>query len=169
MSKYTVRKVKTFVGHEGHGFNAELLRDGVPVAFVIDDANGGEVSFDWYDRDERVPYEFERHGDGKTVTLKIPKEEATLREHIKGRTATAFGETFPLTIDVFVGGLLDAHKMAASLKRRCKSSTCYRLVGQEPGEYMQTTVKYSKEIGDKLRAKYGDKLECIYNEQNLEV
>lgn len=168
MSKYTVRKVKTFLGHEGHGFNAELLRDGVPVAFVIDDANGGEPRFDWYDRTYAL-VKLERTDGGNPVTLKIPVEAAALHEHIKGHTRTAYGETFPLSMDLFVGELVDDHKMAAATKRRCKSSTCYRLVGQEPGEYMQTTVKYSKEIGDKLRAKYGDKLECIYNEQNLEA
>ena len=169
MSKYTVRKVKTFVGHEGDGFNLELLRDGVPVAFVIDDANGGEISFDWYDRDERIPYEFERHGDGKLVTLEISKEEALLRDQIKGRTTTVFGDTRPMSMDTFVWQLLEDHKMLKSLQRRCKTSTCYRLVGQEPGAYMQLNIKYSKDTGDKLRAKYGDKLECIYNEKLGEV
>lgn len=164
MSKYTVRKVKTFVGHEGHGFNAELLRDGVPVAFAIDEGNGGDVRFDWYDR-RHVPIELLRHGANKPVTLKVPIESAALHEHIKGQTRTEYGETFPLSMDMFVAELVDEHKMLAAIKRRCKTGTCYRLVGQEPGAYMTTNVKYSKAFGEAVRAKYGDKLECVYNEK----
>jgi len=31
----SVRKIKTFRGTEGYGFNAELCADGKPVAFVL--------------------------------------------------------------------------------------------------------------------------------------
>src|ERR1035437_5586271 len=44
----TVRKVKTFQGRKGEGFNAELVVDGKPVCFVIDEANGGMFHYDWY-------------------------------------------------------------------------------------------------------------------------
>ena len=49
---YAVRKVKSLRGMEGIGFNAELCRDGKPVAYVMDDANGGEYRYDWYDHDK---------------------------------------------------------------------------------------------------------------------
>ena len=164
MSKYTVRKVKTFAGHEGQGFNAELISDGIPVAFVIDEGNGGEPRFDWYDR-ERVRSEFADTAGGKTLARMIPKEEAVLRGHIKGQTRTAYGETFPLTMDVFVAELVGEHLMLVAMKRKCKTSTCYRLAGQAPGEYMQMKAIYSNGLGDRLRAKYGDKLECVHNEK----
>lgn len=168
MSKYTVRKVKTFVGHEGHGFNAELLRDGVPVAFALDEGNGGGVRFDWYDR-TYAPFKLERTDGGNPVTLKIPVEAAVLHEHIKGQTRTAYGEAFPLSMDMFVSELIDAYETERTIKRKCKKTTCYRLVGQKPGEYMQTAMVYSKELADKIRAKYGEKLDFIYNEKFSEA
>lgn len=48
--KYTLRKVKTFRGMDGEGLNAELCRDGKPVAFVMNEGSGGMTHFDWLDR-----------------------------------------------------------------------------------------------------------------------
>lgn len=45
----TVRKVKTFRGMEGVGYNAELCADDKPVALVIDHGDGGCVVFEWRD------------------------------------------------------------------------------------------------------------------------
>ncbi len=52
IAAYSVIKVKSFMGREGHGFNATLCRGGKAVAFVWDDASGGPTSFDWIDRAE---------------------------------------------------------------------------------------------------------------------
>lgn len=46
---YTVEKVKTFIGNEGYGFNAELHYRGRKVAFVIDSADGGCYNWYWED------------------------------------------------------------------------------------------------------------------------
>lgn len=53
MANYGVSKVKVFVGIEGHGFNATLMRDGKPVALVIDDASSGPTMFNWLDEKAR--------------------------------------------------------------------------------------------------------------------
>lgn len=47
---YEIRKFKSFRGREGYGFNLELWKDGVKVAFVMDDASGGSYRFDWFDK-----------------------------------------------------------------------------------------------------------------------
>jgi len=57
---YSVKGIKTFVGMEGHGYNATLYRDGRPVAFAIDDASGGPLSVEW----------------------KVGSEESLLAEHV---------------------------------------------------------------------------------------
>lgn len=44
---YTVKGVKSFIGRQGHGFNASLYKDGKKIAFVIDNANGGMLDFQW--------------------------------------------------------------------------------------------------------------------------
>lgn len=44
---YSVSGIKSFIGREGHGFNAYLHHDGRKIAFVTDHANGGCLSFDW--------------------------------------------------------------------------------------------------------------------------
>lgn len=48
MQKPTIelKKVKTFIGREGHGLNADLYINGVKTAFVRDDASGGGVDYD---------------------------------------------------------------------------------------------------------------------------
>jgi len=50
MQRLTLKKIKTFIGHEGYGLNADLYLDGVKVAFVLDDANGGEVDHQFIDK-----------------------------------------------------------------------------------------------------------------------
>jgi quinol monooxygenase YgiN len=45
---YTVKNVKSFRGNEGYGFNATLYRGDKRVALVMDDANGGCYSYEWY-------------------------------------------------------------------------------------------------------------------------
>lgn len=44
---YSLKGVKTFIGMDGHGLNATLLRDGKPVAFILDEGCGGEMRFDF--------------------------------------------------------------------------------------------------------------------------
>lgn len=39
---YSVKGVKTFRGHEGIGYNASLYKGKKKIAFVIDDASGGD-------------------------------------------------------------------------------------------------------------------------------
>ena len=38
---YSVAKVKSFRGTDGYGFNADLMKDGRKIAFVIDEGCGG--------------------------------------------------------------------------------------------------------------------------------
>lgn len=44
---YAITKIRTFQGREGYGLNATITRDGKPIAFVLDDANGGEMRIDF--------------------------------------------------------------------------------------------------------------------------
>ena len=46
-SKFQVKGVKTFVGREGYGVNANLYYEGKKVAFLLDSGNGGCLDVDW--------------------------------------------------------------------------------------------------------------------------
>lgn len=91
---YAVKGVKTFVGMEGHGYNATLYRDGRQVAFVIDDASGGPLQVEWKD----------------------PSEEALLRDHAATLppvtcewtdSATGLPATLDMTPELFIEGLVN--------------------------------------------------------------
>lgn len=117
MSEYTVSKVKTFRGREGYGFNAELLRDGSPIAFVIDEANGGVYHFEWHDCGQpRIQVESQRL-DGSPLILKCTPEESKLRLHVKGKTIRMMDKDYNVDMDMFVGILVDEFETHKRIKR----------------------------------------------------
>lgn len=72
---YTVKNVKTFIGNEGHGFNATLYRDGKAIAFVYDDASGGPVAFEWKDCADGLVEVATKDYKGEPWTVKMTNEE----------------------------------------------------------------------------------------------
>tara|TARA_R110000824_G_scaffold201667_1_gene385731 strand:- start:6134 stop:6691 length:558 start_codon:yes stop_codon:yes gene_type:complete len=152
--KYTVKNVKSFMGREGYGFNCSLYRDGKKVGSCIDDAGGGGMyPIDWDMKIDR-------------------KHEQTLFDaHIKSLPAVAssFGKKdMTLTIDEgwFVTELVnkwEQGKEVRKVKRKCAQKTLYRTLDQNDGSYFVSNILFSPEVGRKLRAKYGDKIE-IFNE-----
>ena len=149
MHTYTVRKVKFFMGGDCPGYNAELCREGTPVAFVTNCGDGGPSNFDWYKRDL--------------------SEEKLLLSKLAGRTVKIIGENFPLDPELFVSELIVGHKREVAIKRRCVKSTCFRLKGQKEGDYMVLPVVYSAELGAGLHKSYGETLEVIYNDKFREA
>jgi hypothetical protein len=146
-----VRKVKTFRGHDGQGFNAELWLDGKKVADVFDAAYGGCFEYTWDDRSAEAKIE----AHVKT----LPKETAT------------FGTkkvTITPDMDTLVSSLIDKWEEAKQLRRWCTNKIVFRLKGEKEGVY--TTVKgiwkgAEARWKEALQKKYGDKLESIANEQ----
>lgn len=57
MSEFSLKVNKTFMGREGHGFNATLYRNGKKVADIHDMADGGICGFYW--RNMQDEYRFE--------------------------------------------------------------------------------------------------------------
>ena len=49
LSDHSLKAVKTFMGREGYGLNANLYRGKKKVATILDDANGGEMDINWSD------------------------------------------------------------------------------------------------------------------------
>lgn len=77
---WTVSKLKEFTGMEGSGYNATLLRDGRPVAFVIDDASGGPLNIQWSDPCTESYDTVDYRGD--PFVRRCTKEERLLLEYV---------------------------------------------------------------------------------------
>lgn len=49
ISQYSINAVKTFRGHDGHGYSCNLLRNKKKVAEIVEDGWGGGLQFYWLD------------------------------------------------------------------------------------------------------------------------
>lgn len=167
MPKYTIKNLKTFIGHEGHGYNADLYRDGKKVAFLIDAADGGELTIHWADMSKPRVEGLCRRWDGELYPCKMTVEEKILNDHIRDITHQCpfQGIQVPMTVDSFCAHLVDALEMDKSFKKKCRNATLFRLRNQNPGEYLVIRTKFSPEVATRIRAKHGDNLEVIYNER----
>lgn len=128
---YTVKNLKSFIGMEGHGFNASLYRNGVLVAFVIDDASGGPLSFDWKDRTQPLVEVKRPSSDGKSsFTVKMTAEEHLLYEIVKAMPPIVCDWTDPNTKkpailamceDLYVGELVEDSFLLSRIKKLSKT------------------------------------------------
>ena len=163
-----MRKVKTFRGREGDGFNAELCRDGKPVAFVMDDANGGMYRWEWYDRSEpRVKKTVEGY-DGKPFERTMTPEEAKLEDHVATLPKESWeydAELHAVTDEIFVGGLVDDVANDKRMKRLCKTKVLFRLAGDKEGEYRTVKAAYDARVKEWMAGKYGDKVVEVLNDK----
>jgi len=78
---YSLKAVKTFHGHDGNGWEANLYHDKKKVALVVEDGWGGELQFHWVDND--AP-KVECDGIGyqeKPMTFTDTPEEALFRNY----------------------------------------------------------------------------------------
>ena len=78
MPEFTLTKVKTFIGNEGHGLNAEITMDGKPVAFVLDEANGGMIQVDWFSVQGRL----RSHGNDAARAALLQHARAEYEEQV---------------------------------------------------------------------------------------
>jgi len=147
---YSVKNVKSFMGREGLGFNANLYRGKKKIAFCFDDARGGEVDIDWV-------------GGWKG-------EEATLLEqHIATlpKVQSSYSD-MELTIDQgwFVSELVtkwEQEKDLRKMKKQCMTKILFRTPKHKLGQYVIMSATFNGETKAKIQAKYGNDVE-IFNE-----
>ena len=145
---WSVRRVRTFQGMEGLGFNAELLRDGKPVAFVIDDGNGGQYNIRWYTR-----------------TTKTENEEQRLTEFVESHTHVneLNGKPYRAEPDTLIGELVDKYENNRKFKRLSKTRTLFRLKSDPGDSWSSIRVPYSAEVTTRLIKQYGKDLVRVYD------
>ena len=146
---YSVRNVKTFRGMEGEGFNATLYREGRRIAFVIDDASGGDIQIQWANRRTR------------------DVEEKRLLEFLKTLPKDRWeDQEYDVTPDVFMATLVDQSQIEKRLKRLFEKKTLFRLRedSTEDDNWRVIERPFSPAIKAALVKKYGGRLGQILNE-----
>lgn len=96
--------IKSFRGREGYGLNATLLLDGVKVAEVLDEGNGGSTRYNWTDGHHDTPNEAKVHG--------------YVRE---------LGFTGDEDLDMLVAEMADEAENAKRMKRLAKTNVLFTL------------------------------------------
>ena len=142
---YEVKNVKSFMGMEGYGFNANLYRGKKKIAFVIDSGNGGCLDIDWVDRDE----------------------EAILEAHINTlpKVTTEVGD-LNVDADWFITDCVsewERQRDIRKMKRQCETKILFHSSEHKRGVYGIINATYSTKLGDAIRKKYGNDIE-IFNE-----
>lgn len=102
-------------------------------------------------------------------SVRLTPEEANLRQFCEGKKVTVDADEFDMDPEFFVSQLVDEYEYFRTMRRHCRTKVCFRLHGMPDDQYMTAPVPYTKEIGDKLRAQYGDRLEFVLNEKLTEV
>ena len=184
---YTLTKIKTFLGNEGHGLNATICCDGKPIAFVLDDANGGAIQVDFRNPLQNVAsceanktthlaaesaclawaLNWLRTDPGaERSRLQNAELEATFGASANRSARTVKKQSWAALedwINTTADDAILAKKQAAQLNRWAKTQTVYRLKGDEGGKY-RVVDKPAQMNGmvDMLRQKFGDQLEMIH-------
>ena len=150
-----LRKVKVYDGmsRETTAFNAELWIDGEMAAHVENDGGGGSHMVRYVDRNH-----------GKSAY------ETAFNAWTEAMPPTPADDDFgPLEMDAELWISEEVERIAweQQLKRRCSRNTLIRIEGDGTDEYRSFTpaLKYTPEVGARLRAKHGANLIEIINER----
>jgi len=154
---YSVKKVKSFQGREGYGYNADLYWGTKKVASILDEGCGGEAWVYWDDIEEekvditRTDYKGEKH------TYRGTPEEKILREHIETiplQESEYSKDGFRVDLTCFLSALVGNYEEQRQLKRWCKKKTVLHLKTQKPGEYTTLSVPYDPEMKSTLEQQF---------------
>jgi hypothetical protein len=152
VGEYSVKNVKSFMGMDTKGYNANLYRGTKKVAFCIDDGNGGEVMVNFLGADRNT-------------------ERALLKSHCDSLPPidSGYEGLEPLDIDfgLFVEELIyrfHIEKDIAKMRKVCQEKTLFRASNESnPNAYRILKNVCDDRIRDHLRTKYGADVE-IFND-----
>lgn len=173
MNVYTIKGYKSFIGREGHGYNLSLYRNGKKVAFVMDNAEGGEVRFEWVDYEApavSVTHHeiYAPYGEGIKVEERCTPEEAILWQELEGKTThSSFSDKdYQKTPAGFVDELINKMLEEKQFKGWCKKTTVFRLKNDKDPKVWRTIASvFTPKVKALLIAKYGEHLGEIVNER----
>jgi len=136
--KYTVKNVKIFMGREGYGYSCSLYKDGKNIGTVTDTADGGPAD----------------------LYLNSRELEDELRDYVNSLPLGIFdGMEFAVSVESFVGELVDEFQNAKQLAKLTKNNWVYRFKGKEDGVLSFFSKKLDKAL---IEQKFADQiLECL--------
>lgn len=108
--KITLKKLKTFPGHDGEGFDADICVDGKPVLHVYDSAHGGCFEFTPIGQDYKLAREIEAELEEKLKAFPEHETEMGGGRLYKSRD----------TLECVIGALVSEHSFQKQLKRDSK-------------------------------------------------
>lgn len=161
-AKFTLNGIKTFVGRDGYGLNANILKDGKKVGVVLDDARGGEVDIDFNDRIIEAEFLaftaawFNANGERE-------KSLAQFAEWGSAVTPENYNPSNQDMAETWINDFVDSAAQEKRLKAQAKKKTLYRLKGDKLGEWRIVNEASDRAVAY-LHNKYGATIETIYGQ-----
>ena len=170
LKDYTVKGIKTFLGMEGNGYNANLYRGKKKVAFLCDSATGGETDVTWEDRSSKKQVKLNGiNFSGDKFSYKGTPEEKIFIELLakEPKEESPFGGFVHMTPDVFFGDLVDKTLNDRKFKRLCKTKTVFILKVNKKKVVYTITRKYDDKSEKLLKDEYEDRLIEVINKRYI--
>jgi hypothetical protein len=180
MPQFTLSKIKTFNGMEGHGLNAVVMMDSIPIAFVLDDASGGEVQIDFANPLQN-PASYKKTMADKPLMESRRKafEEFCAKWYVESGTEARDREQWeewnkqgggahPFKRDAhgmmvtWINHTVDEIANKRRFDRLAKNKTLFRVDGDAEGAWRTLKAPYSPAVQKFLDQKYGAKVSAIY-------
>ena len=127
---FTLRGVKTFRGMEGHGFNLTLLKDGKPLAFVMDEGCGGCCRYEWASPEAETVLK---------ALVEVKRAEIPADQESYGMNDRKL-----FSMDILIEDMLNAYLDERNLFRSLKKKTIFETGGK--------TLQISKPFGPEVKA-----------------
>lgn len=180
MATYTITKIKTFNGREGQGLNATICKDGKAICYVMDDASGGDVDYDYrnpkqnatsfHATTKEMAEQAERELGEYCWSLLTPTEQV---EEMAGAQEMKSSYAPELKVEMYVhhsavetwvNNFVDALSNKKRMDRIAKTKTLFRLQGDSLEEWRTLKRPYDTEV-QKLfdtNPKYVGRVVAIY-------
>jgi len=138
--KFEIKKlsVQERLSEETLCFSADIWVDGKKIGEVTNRGHGGCNNYYWHDAVK-----------GKEL------------EDYAKRTVTKYNFD---QLDILIGGMIATMQAEKDMKRWCKTKTVFTLLGDIKGEFRTVKHVFTPEVKAWLVAKYGAKIDKIYNE-----
>ncbi len=157
---YNVKNVKTWDGMDGGGMTCILCKDKQQIATCLDEGNGGEMIFRWFDHTAtKQPMQIQMYGSTRNVQM--TPNEAEFYRYVTSLPPVDMGYGLGLSsisMDMFVARLCDEKASQARLKKLCRTKTLAHLPNKQyqDGEWDVFKAKFNELVKNAITSRYGD-------------
>lgn len=133
---------------------------------VVLSADGDFRAELWVDGEREATVAFSSASMTATVTFREPINQRAFLSFVKRWAAAQppATETFPDDTTLFIAHLFNNWREIEHLRKRCKSQTMFRVVGDPPGSWRVIASPYGKTNRAYLARKHGAAVEAVANE-----